>query len=81
MRSRADPPVYNDSLHVRVHRENVNPRRDSILACVFVFFIFQLQGNEDLEGLSSRGQVSRLIREAEDPRNLSRMYKGWAAWW
>mmetsp|Transcript_9361 Transcript_9361/g.35034 ORF Transcript_9361/g.35034 Transcript_9361/m.35034 type:complete len:3189 (-) Transcript_9361:83-9649(-) len=42
----------------------------------------KLAGFEDDEGgaLSVEGQVKKLITEAQDPRNLCRIFHGWAAW-
>ena len=42
----------------------------------------KLQGYEDSNGhaLSVEGQVKRLVREAQDPNNLCRLFPGWAPW-
>ena len=42
----------------------------------------KLQGYEDPTGtsLSVEGQVDFLIQEARDPKNLCRLYPGWAPW-
>nr|NP_001107666.1 ataxia telangiectasia mutated [Strongylocentrotus purpuratus]ABY60856.1 ataxia telangiectasia mutated [Strongylocentrotus purpuratus] len=40
----------------------------------------KLGGVEDGVTLSVAGQVSLLIQEARDPKNLSRLYPGWSPW-
>jgi ataxia telangiectasia mutated family protein len=40
----------------------------------------KLQGYEEGEMLSVKGQVNKLIAQAMDPQLLSRMFHGWAAW-
>lgn len=40
----------------------------------------KLQGYEDGEILSVKGQVNKLINQAKDPKSLSSMFSGWSAW-
>mmetsp|Transcript_36512 Transcript_36512/g.59168 ORF Transcript_36512/g.59168 Transcript_36512/m.59168 type:complete len:741 (+) Transcript_36512:200-2422(+) len=40
----------------------------------------KLQGTEFERTLSVEGQIKTLINEATDPKNLSKMFVGWAAW-
>ena len=40
----------------------------------------KLQGYEDGELLSTKGQVNKLIKQATDPKLLSGMFSGWTSW-
>ena len=40
----------------------------------------KLEGLENGERKSVQGQVQQLLREAQDPDNLSILYCGWGPW-
>lgn len=41
----------------------------------------KLQGTEEGPASSIEGQVNRLIQQARDPSNLSRLFVGWQAYY
>jgi phosphatidylinositol kinase/protein kinase (PI-3 family) len=69
-----------DSINFESKIQNSNQSRTREAERTLLRLSEKLQGYEDGEMLSSKGQVNKLIKLATDPKALCGMFSGWTAW-
>eukprot|EP01080_Neovahlkampfia_damariscottae_P001910 gene1910-1050_t len=76
-RNREEESINFDS---KINQTSSNQSRTREAERTLLRLSEKLQGYENGEILSTKGQVNKLIKQATDPKLLSNMFSGWTSW-